>query len=358
MQPHQNVKKCWFFVVLLGLGCVGGVHTISSVSGERYTGPVVMVIDLVGQKQCIQKCLERPSVCKGVNYSRQNLLCELVSATEKTELRPEYVRVTLDVTDLANSQCPMCPLDEVCVILSSNKSHCIKDDRGPFDCTSIHTSNPSDLTGLYTIGLPVFGHVSVYCDMETDGGGWTVFQRRLDGSEDFDRTWEEYKIGFGDITSEFWLGNDKLHYLLSQGKYELRFDMEDSDNQPHYVKYSSFSVGDEASKYTVSISGYTGNVGDCFTNTIQFMKFSTKDQDNDAFDGHCAVSYNSGWWYNNCHCANPNGLFGQGMTYRHWHTQTYFLKSTKLMVRRNVQQNREALLQVHESVEVPFNPDY
>lgn len=99
-------------------------------------------------------------------------------------------------------------------------------------------------------------------------------------------------------------------------------------------------------------------VGDCFTNTIQFMKFSTKDQDNDAFDGHCAVAYNSGWWHNNCHCANPNGLFGQGMTYRHWHTQTYFLKSTKLMVRRNVQQNREALLQVHESVEVPFNPDY
>ena len=97
MQPHQNVTKCWFFVVLLGLGCVGGVHTISSVSGERYTGPVVMVIDLVGQKQCIQKCQERPSVCKGVNYSRQNLLCELVSATEKTERRPEYVRVTLDV---------------------------------------------------------------------------------------------------------------------------------------------------------------------------------------------------------------------------------------------------------------------
>ena len=56
-------------------------------------------------------------------------------------------------------------------------------------------------------------------------------------------------------------GNDKLHYLLSQGSYELRFDMEDFDNQPHYVKYSSFSVGNEASKYTVLISGYTGNVG-------------------------------------------------------------------------------------------------
>ena len=66
-----------------------------SVHGERYIGPVVMVINLVGQKQCIQKCLERSSVCKGVNYSRQNLLCELVSATEKTERRQGYVRVEL-----------------------------------------------------------------------------------------------------------------------------------------------------------------------------------------------------------------------------------------------------------------------
>ena len=93
----------WFFVVLSSLYLVT-VMCYDSVHGERYIGPVVMVINLVGQKQCNQKCLDRPSVCKGVNYSRQNLLCELVSATEKTELRQGYVRVELNqVSKLSGS---------------------------------------------------------------------------------------------------------------------------------------------------------------------------------------------------------------------------------------------------------------
>lgn len=56
-------------------------------------------------------------------------------------------------------------------------------------------------------------------------------------------------------------GNDILHYLLSQGKYEMRMDMADFDNQTRYIKYSSFNVGDEASKYKVTLSGYLGDVG-------------------------------------------------------------------------------------------------
>nr|XP_034316491.1 ficolin-2-like [Crassostrea gigas] len=133
------------------------------------------------------------------------------------------------------------------------------DNGSPTDCTSLHNINCGLPSGLYRVRLPYIGHVTVFCEMEKDGGGWTVFQRRQDGSEDFYRTWTEYKNGFGNLGSEFWLGNDKLHNLLSQGTYEMRMDMEDFDNQTRYVKYSSFNVGNESSKYTVT-SGFSGDV--------------------------------------------------------------------------------------------------
>ena len=49
--------------------------------------------------------------------------------------------------------------------------------------------------------------------------GWTVLQRRMNGSVDFYRNWQDYKTGFGDLRTEFWLGNEKMHQLTSQGSY-------------------------------------------------------------------------------------------------------------------------------------------
>nr|XP_034322681.1 microfibril-associated glycoprotein 4 [Crassostrea gigas] len=217
----------------------------------------------------------------------------------------------------------------------------------PADCTFLHNINCGLTSGIYRIKLPFLGHVTAFCDMEIDGGGWTVFQKRQDGSEDFYRTWTEYKNGFGNLRSEFWLGNEKLHHLLSQGTYEMRMDMEDFDNQTRYVKYTSFYVGDESSKYTVTLTGFSGNVGDCFTNAtinrvMNSMMFSTWDQDNDVTTHNCAVIHKSGWWHRSCNCANPNGLYlagettlyNQGVTYHPWRDKYYSLKSTRLMVRR------------------------
>ena len=104
--------------------------------------------------------------------------------------------------------------------------------------------------------------MQVLCDMVTDGGGWTVFQRRLDGSVDFLLGWESYKNGFGNLTGEFWLGNDNLHRLTAAGNVTLRVDLEDFEGHIRYAEYTTFKVADERDNFRLSIGGYRGTAGD------------------------------------------------------------------------------------------------
>ena len=98
--------------------------------------------------------------------------------------------------------------------------------------------------------------------MTTDGGGWTVFQRRLDGSVDFYLDWESCKNGFGNLKGEFWLGNDNLHGLTATDDTILRVDLEDFEGNKRYTVYTTFKVADEADKYRLLIGGYSGTAGD------------------------------------------------------------------------------------------------
>ena len=94
--------------------------------------------------------------------------------------------------------------------------------------------------------------------MKTSGGGWTVFQRRLDGSVDFYRGWQDYKNGFGNLNGEFWLGLDKIHRLTTTSKNELCIDMEDTSGNTRYAEYDFFAVTSEQQKYQLSLGTYAG----------------------------------------------------------------------------------------------------
>ncbi|XP_050616186.1 ficolin-2 isoform X1 [Macaca thibetana thibetana] len=168
------------------------------------------------------------------------------------------------------------------------------------------------LSGWHTIYLPDCRPLTVLCDMDTDGGGWTVFQRRVDGSVDFYRDWAAYKQGFGSWLGEFWLGNDNIHALTAQGTSELRVDLVDFEDNHQFAKYRSFKVADEKEKYNLVLGAFVeGSAGDSLTSHNNHS-FSTKDQDNDLSTGNCAVMYQGAWWYRTCHVSNLNGRYLRG----------------------------------------------
>ena len=96
----------------------------------------------------------------------------------------------------------------------------------------------------------------------TEGGGWTVFQRRMDGSVDFYREWTAYKTGFGNLCGEFWLGNDNLYRLTAAEEVELRVELEDFEGNITYAEYTTFKVADEEDKYRLLIGGHNDTAGD------------------------------------------------------------------------------------------------
>jgi hypothetical protein len=153
--------------------------------------------------------------------------------------------------------------------------------------------------------------------MTTDGGGWTVFQKRFDGSVDFYREWRDYKTGFGNMNGEFWLGNDKIHRLTKRNITILRVDVEDWNGTTGYAIYSSFVIANESDSYRLDVHGYSGTAGDSLTtaNTLSRisngMKFSTLDQDNDKKNTSpsCAILREGAWWYNVCYASHLNGKY-------------------------------------------------
>ncbi|CAK8694833.1 microfibril-associated glycoprotein 4-like [Clavelina lepadiformis] len=178
-----------------------------------------------------------------------------------------------------------------------------------------------------------------FCD-----GGWTVFQRRFDGSVSFDRNWDDYVAGFGSLDGEFWLGLDKIHNLTNGRGCRLRIDIWDFENDHAFAEYSSFSMEDESDNYRLHIGGYGGNAGNSMTYNNN-MRFSTKDSDNDVWSpGNCAVDNNGpngGWWWQRCGHARLNSVWGsdgnagQNIGWYDWKDNWSAMKTTSMKFRCN-----------------------
>lgn len=145
-------------------------------------------------------------------------------------------------------------------------------------------------------------------------GGWIVISRRIDGVVDFDRTWNEYSVGFGSPVNEFWIGNEALHRLTSDNCTRLRIDLTDIYGVHWRAQYEYFNVDSEETGYRLHVSGYSGNATDALSYQDS-MAFSAKDRDMDISSTDCAANYRGGWWFSHCQHANLNGRYSLGLTW-------------------------------------------
>ncbi|CAH1791561.1 unnamed protein product [Owenia fusiformis] len=299
---------------------------------KRYeaSAELMTLYGIRSMKICFAKCAKEAN-CVRVNYQKSAKICELIDLSEGTS--------TCSVDTEWNHGYLRC------------KNHNNK------DCQTLR-ENDCWKNGVYLIqpdpNQPAF---NVYCDMQD--GGWTVIQRRYDGSAPFyNKTWNEYKNGFGDPNNEHWLGNNNIHVLTTSASYEIKFDLMTPNNTWYDATYSHFSIQDESGDYELSIGSYIGGTagdsiwpnGAMTTNTrLNGMKFSTTDVDNDLTSISCVNHFNGGgWWYESCAYArlngkySPDGIYHQNQDGVTWYQLTHIqvgdkpsLMATTMKLRRS-----------------------
>lgn len=227
----------------------------------------------------------------------QQIIANITAATTEKMKELESKIPKLEASFTAKLQQLTKKVDQLEKIVGPSCRQC------PRDCLDwrnkgFHTS------GVYQVcpdnGLPFM----VYCDMDTDGGGWVVFQHRDDGSTNFTQSWIAYKQGFGQLNGDFWLGFEKIHRFMKVPN-KLRIDLVAYGNQKGYGQYNNFHIGNESTHYTLNVSDFVGNIRDQLNNAnhrSSGVPFSTYDQDHDSDQQNCAKQqYNGvGYWYKHC----------------------------------------------------------
>ncbi|KAH8262862.1 hypothetical protein KR044_001231, partial [Drosophila immigrans] len=198
-----------------------------------------------------------------------------------------------------------------------------------------------DRHGVFKVKVNALEPFSALCDSKIAGPGWMVVLKRFDGSTNFFRDWQHYQKGFGNLSSEFFIGLEKLHAITYARPHELYIQMEDFDLNTRYARYDHFIIGNENSYYKLEkLGNYSGNAGDGLREN-ENMRFYTSDKDNKI---DCAQNRISAGWFD--YCTQAQNLFGmylrgpfknilkyKGLRWDTWRGEDYSLKSAQMMIR-------------------------
>ncbi|XP_043116255.1 angiopoietin-1-like isoform X2 [Puntigrus tetrazona] len=282
---------------------------------------------------------------KSEHAKLQRLLVSQSSSIQSLELSLAQVitdnsvlcREQLQLHSTINTVLKMCSKNKA----SPNVFKQMDEQRKYRDCAELFRAG-FNRSGIYTIYISMQDMHKVYCNMEHAGGGWTIIQLRSDGTLDFRRTWKEYKMGFGSLTGEHWLGNELVYKLTNQRQSTLRLELTDWDGKLAFSQYDKFYLGSEKQNYRLFLKSYSGTAGRQSSLVINGADFSTKDMDNDNCICNCALMLTGGWWFDACGPSNLNGIYytsGQnsgkfdGIKWHYFKGPNYSLRATTMMIR-------------------------
>ncbi|XP_069965794.1 angiopoietin-2 [Bactrocera oleae] len=149
--------------------------------------------------------------------------------------------------------------------------------------------------GIYELHLPGFQSVNATCVTKCSPSNstrcctWTVVVRNHESAKGtFQRSYNDFKVGFGNASTDYFIGLDRLYELTRRAKQSLLI----VDFTIHKeIFLHEFHIKDEKSNYEIyGIQGHVKYLWAAMDYYIdQSFEFSVDDE--------CALKNNRGWWY-------------------------------------------------------------
>ncbi|XP_034098994.1 fibroleukin-like [Drosophila albomicans] len=247
-----------------------------------------------------------------------------VDQGKRIEMNNANIRLKTQIADAVNEINIIKSLEEMKTVLTALRpemlkiypTYCLPDGK----TAGTHSIQLSDKT------------IQVICDAATAGPGWIIIQRRIDDDVKFDRSFEEYKDGFGNLENSFFIGLRNLYALLSVQQHELFIALESLSGETRYDRYNNFKIANENARFKLlSLGDYNGTAGNGLHNSLgnKFLGYGS------AIITDEKVT-NNGWWIDedrNGLESNLNAIISQ------WNTWPVSFKSVKIMIRPIMQTN-------------------